>query len=275
MVLAAALVLGAGCDDKTNLASDDGGSGGNLIDAGVVFTDADPNAPDAGGSAGCSAAQNQCNNCTDDDGDGKVDGNDPECTGLIDDDEGSFATGIPGDNIDSKTQDCFFDGNSGGGDDKCAYHTCCILDLSQQAGGKCPNTLQPPKFDAAECTLSQTCINNCKPLTPPGCDCFGCCTLCSGPNCIDVYTNPAVAPFCTLDTINDPAKCPRCVKTTACENPCNPLECVLCPGQTDADLPGSCGGVSTCNPGQTPCTVTADCLAGQFCQNGCCIDGID
>jgi hypothetical protein len=44
-----------------------------------------------------------------------------------DNDESSFATGIPGDNIDTVNQDCFFDGNSGGGDDGCDIHVCCLL----------------------------------------------------------------------------------------------------------------------------------------------------
>src|SRR5690606_26909529 len=67
-----------------------------------------------------------CSNGVDDDGDGKVDGFDEECTGAADDDEGTFATGISGDNVDPKWQDCFFDGNSGAGDDGCRYHTDCL-----------------------------------------------------------------------------------------------------------------------------------------------------
>ncbi len=38
----------------------------------------------------------------DNDGDGLVDGFDPECTGPFDDDEATFATGIPGDNKDPR-----------------------------------------------------------------------------------------------------------------------------------------------------------------------------
>ena len=41
----------------------------------------------------------QCSDGKDNDGDGKVDYNDPECVGPLDNDEGSFATGIPGDNM--------------------------------------------------------------------------------------------------------------------------------------------------------------------------------
>ncbi|HTV23935.1 MAG TPA: hypothetical protein VMG12_34830, partial [Polyangiaceae bacterium] len=74
----------------------------------------------------CGSEPCACNNGIDDDGDGTVDGFDIECTGGIDNDEGSFATGIPGDNRDPKWQDCFFDGNSGHGDDRCRYPTACL-----------------------------------------------------------------------------------------------------------------------------------------------------
>jgi hypothetical protein len=273
-LLASALAFAlAGCDDSKNLANDDGGVNGGA-DAGVDFSDADPNAPDAG-PGGCVPGGPQCNNCVDDDGDGKIDGADPECTGAIDNDEASFATGIPGDNIDSKLQDCFFDGNSGAGDDKCKFHTCCILDLSQpQYGGVCPADLQPPNYDPAQCTVTQTCIDNCKPLTPPGCDCFGCCTLCNGSDCHDVYTNPAVAPDCTLADLGDPSKCPVCVKVQACSNPCDPQLCILCPGQSPSDLPPDCMMNPACPTGSSECSTDTPCVAGQYCSNGCCIDQI-
>jgi len=37
-----------------------------------------------------------CGNCIDDDGDGKIDARDPECTGVCDNTEDSFFLGIPG-----------------------------------------------------------------------------------------------------------------------------------------------------------------------------------
>ena len=43
-----------------------------------------------------------CSDGMDNDGDGLVDGFDPECTGPFDDDEATFATGIPGDNKDPR-----------------------------------------------------------------------------------------------------------------------------------------------------------------------------
>jgi hypothetical protein len=248
------------------------GDGGAIVDAGGVdFSDADPLAPDAG-PGGCVATGPQCNNCIDDDEDGQIDGFDIECTGLIDDDESGFATGISGDNIDTKTQDCFFDGNSGGGDDKCAYHTCCIFGFDTAA--ECPSNLQPPNYDPADCEVTAQCIANCGPLVPPGCDCFGCCTLCDGAGCVDVYTNPAVAPECDADVLHDATKCPTCEKLDSCDQPCGPEMCILCPGQNPEDLPPECTEVM-CPTGATTCETTADCNEFQFCSVGCCIGTVD
>jgi hypothetical protein len=217
----------------------------------------------------------QCNNGIDDDGDGNVDGFDVECTGGIDDEEASFATGIPGDNRDPKWQDCFFDGNSGAGDDRCRYPTGCLTgELSQ---------------DTAACAVTETCRNNCQPRTPNGCDCFGCCSVqLPGRGHVDILLNDS----CSLDKIGDANACPPCAKSTACGNECG--ECELCPGKTPADLPAhcqsdppadppateppateppatpplpasSCEGMTACDPDH-PCTAMTE-----FCSLGCCL----
>ncbi len=263
-VLVVAVAMWFGCGSGTdNLVSDDAGTGvdGALVD----FTDANPFAPDAGPNQGCSAAAAECNNCVDDDADGLTDGFDPECTGAADDDESSFATGIPGDNRDRKFQDCFFDGNSGGGDDKCSVHTCCILDT-------CPADLQG-SFDPNDCSPTQECINNCSPLTPPGCDCFGCCTICDDVGCVDIFTHPQVAPDCDQDSIHDPTKCPTCTPVEECGSDCSD-PCVLCPGQTVDDLPPECSG-NECPAGLTVCSNNTQCNADEFCSSGCCVRVID
>src|SRR5690606_10852040 len=105
----------AGAED---VASGVGGTGSVALPASVTMTPS--------GTVLCGSAPCACNNGIDDDGDGTIDGFDIECTGAIDDDEGSFATGIPGDNRDPKWQDCFFDGNSGHGDDRCQCPTECL-----------------------------------------------------------------------------------------------------------------------------------------------------
>ena len=79
----------------------------------------------AAAAARSRSATTQCSDGIDNDGDGKIDYNDPECVGPLDNDEGTFATGIPGDNSDACKQDCFFDGNSGMGDDGCEWQLKC------------------------------------------------------------------------------------------------------------------------------------------------------
>src|SRR5262244_3579693 len=67
----------------------------------------------------------QCADGMDNDGDGLIDGADPECSGPYDNDESSYATGIPGDNRAMWMMDCFFDGNSGSGNDNCRWDIRC------------------------------------------------------------------------------------------------------------------------------------------------------
>jgi hypothetical protein len=219
-----------------------------------------------------------CSDGKDNDGDGLTDGFDPECTGPADNDEGTFATGIPGDNRDPKWQDCFFDGNSGAGDDDCRYATGCLT-------GDLP-------ADDKDCKLTDACIKFCAPLTPNGCDCFGCCTvqLPSGDS-IDIQTDAS----CSLDKAANADACPRCVKSDACGNTCG--HCELCPGKTIADLPDDCaptgaGGASsgtggagtggstttgggpsyTCDGGEQVCGPDLPrCELGTYCSLGCCL----
>jgi hypothetical protein len=221
-----------------------------------------------GGTALCTDCV--CANGVDDDMDGLVDGFDPECISAIDNDEGSFATGIPGDNVDPKWQDCFFDGDSGAGNDGCRYHTDCLTGDKSQ--------------DDPDCVVTQACLDFCAPRTTNGCDCFGCCTITTDDGPVDIFTTAT----CSLETIDDEQACPRCVKTTQCENDCG--ECELCPGKLPEDLPESCqmeppdggtppppdGGeppVYTCNPGQDVCTLEMPCPPNFYCSLGCCVDG--
>lgn len=212
-----------------------------------------------------SIAVTACDNGKDDDGDGLIDGFDPECTGPLDNDEGTFATGIPGDNRDPKWQDCFFDGNSGAGDDDCRYATGCL-------------TGDLPQGDPS-CTVTDACIKFCARLTQNGCDCFGCCTV-QLPNgsTIDV----TAAATCSVANVNDVNACPRCTKSTQCGNTCG--ECELCAGKTVSDLPDKCrptgsggsggvgntcdGGAQVCGPDLTPCATS------EYCSFGCCVPAI-
>jgi len=266
-------VLALACGGKQD--GDGSGSGGQVV--GLAGNGASAAAPGSGGTGsgatsgaidpGTGLPNGVCNNGDDDDGDGLIDGFDPECTGPADNDEATFATGIPGDNRDPKWQDCFFDGNSGAGDDGCRYHTDCLYGTIDQ--------------DAGNCQLTEQCVDYCRELTPNGCDCFGCCTVRErdGTN-VDILMQPA----CSLEKLDDAAACPRCTKSADCQNTCG--RCELCPGKTEADLPDDCmpdppdpppdGGTPpdpppsyTCE-GAPVCTLSGDCASGQYCQLGCC-----
>ncbi len=217
-------------------------------------------------ASSCDAGDTECTNCVDDDGDGMIDGFDIECTGAADDDESSFETAIPGDNQDVTTVDCFFDGNSGAGNDGCDLHVCCVLE-------DCPADLPGQPFDPSMCTPTAECIESCEPLVPPGCDCLGCCAVCDDAGCENVYLSPALAPDCDASSLHDPQACPRCEPLLDCGQPCGGATCILCPGQTDADLPASCADAA-CPDGDAPCGEASDCSADQFCAAGCCIAAI-
>ncbi len=241
----------------------------------------------AGGGAISKVGVTQCNDGIDNDGDGFVDLADPECTTPYDNDEGSFGTGIPGDNIDPCKQDCFFDGNSGMGDDGCLWQLQCDPASTE------PKCAYDPKFvsqHSAECSISssqsQRCVDFCRPLTPNGCDCFGCCTV-PGVN----YPIRLDSTCKTTADFGDPNKCPQCTQVTQCLNTCG--HCELCLGKTV--LPPDCytghpdGGTGTsdggpgtgtdggvgvpqCDPGIQPCGAgLPGCPESAGCITGCCI----
>jgi hypothetical protein len=281
-VVSMLFVVGCGDDDgragsggSAGSSSGSGGTGGTSGSGGTGATDG----VDAGvfpindaGQVQCGTGACACHNGIDDDNDGLIDGADVECTGPYDDDEGTFATGIPGDNVDS-CQDCFFDGNSGQGNDGCAYPTECLY-------GEDPG---PSGSDCKDCEVSDRCVNFCRARTPNGCDCFGCCGVLTETG---ETVNVVLAATCSLDVVDDEAKCPRCVPTTNdCINECG--RCELCPGKTVADLPSDCyappgdaavpdaGGPvyppQTCDEGYTACDDTHPCPNNFWCQLGCCM----
>lgn len=283
---AVAPTIGCGSSDVELTDDGGGGGGGTGTDDGGAAGTTDGGLEPVGP---CAPENAQCNNCIDDDGDGKIDGDDPECTGALDNDERSFATGIPGDNKDLVKQDCFFDGNSGAGDDGCLFHICCIAPSLCEG----PDSVDT-KFDATtDCQPSSAeCSENCGSVTPPGCDCLGCCTICGESEgtstCADVAVNPLLyPPECSdSDPDNDPDTCcdsQHLENCFTCEplddcggSTCNddPTDCVLCPGQTEDDLPAECNDMNECPTGSAPCDTTADCPGGnEYCSTGCCIAG--
>lgn len=281
-------LLGCGDDDRSaagtgGSAASSAGSGatGGTSGTGGVAGSTDASTPFPTNDAGqvlCGTEPCKCANGIDDDNDGFIDGADAECTGPYDDDEASFATGIPGDNVDS-CQDCFFDGNSGQGNDGCAYPTECLYGETPPGNGG---------SDCKDCAVSDRCVDYCKARTPNGCDCFGCCGVRTDSGEV---VNVVLAASCSLDVVDDETKCPRCVQATNdCVNECG--RCELCPGKTVADLPLDCyatppdaavpdAGAPTyppqsCDEGQTACDDTHPCPPITFyCQQGCCLQILD
>ncbi len=238
----------------------------------------------AGGGAISKVGVTQCDDGIDNDGDGLIDLADPECTTPYDNDEGSFGTGIPGDNMDPCKQDCFFDGNSGMGDDGCLWQLQCDPRSTEP---KCSYSADYVSKHPTTCSISssqsQHCVDFCRPLTPNGCDCFGCCQV------------PGVAYPIRLDStckttadFADPSKCPQCTQVTQCMNTCG--HCQLCLGKTtlppdcapgygaDGGAGGGGGGVDAgppvpqCDPGVQPCGPgLPGCPESAGCITGCCI----
>jgi hypothetical protein len=199
-----------------------------------------------------------CSDGKDNDGDGKIDGFDPECTGPFDDDERTFGTGVPGEDRNAHCLDCAFDGNAGSGDDQCRYPASCLDDGTASGGGSCNS-----------CTPSKACVDNCLDRTPNGCDCFGCCEIQRPTGSVFIQLRDT----CSIDTVDDASKCPRCVRSKECVNVCDP--CELCPGRDASMLPASCTTgpnvpVYQCTGGKL-CGNGLPCDTMEYCELGCCI----
>jgi len=205
----------------------------------------------------CDGKIYQCGDCIDNDRDGKIDNADVECLSPCDDDESIFASGLPGDNMDPCNQDCYFDGNSGSGDDKCKWNLKC--DPNNPGGEDCP---YDPDFKNCPEMQEEQCTAFCP--VPNGCDCFGCCSITVGDKEYDIYLGDE---DCSVDNIEN---CAQCTKNDDCINGCVPENCEVCFGQ---ELPPECEE-PTCDKGDA-CTVDPmgndDCAAGTFCSTGCCV----
>jgi hypothetical protein len=240
--------------------------------------------PQAGGCGNfctvttCHGKVYACGDCIDNDGDCKIDSQDSQCLGPCDNTEDSFNGGITAPNKSPCAVDCYFDQDLDSGNDQCYWsHKCDPLEVppnyppdgmacSYNPGASIPGS--SISCAQASTTQSQDCIDSCRPITPNGCDCFGCCAL-PGVN----YTvwlgseDPVGVGSCNANTINDPTKCKPCTQVQACINTCD--TCELCIGQTQ--LPPGCAeqscpaGVQKCGQeGQTPCP------SGSSCITGCC-----
>jgi hypothetical protein len=260
------------------------GNGGSLELGGVGEDSGGSHAGSAQGQGGAAPCQKtlcrgqtyKCGNCMDDDGDGKIDSEDPDCLGPCDDDEKNLRTGLTVGNAMNCREDCYFDGDAGPGNDKCVWsHVCDTLSVAPDypPSGDKRCAFDPSKAPAGTtCAGLKTeqqpeCLSVCLPLVPNGCDCFGCCELPAGSN--HYYFLGATAPSgtgCELDAAGDPTNCPPCTPVPSCLNKCEP--CENCVGR-GADP--NCQKPAACPSGQSACASSADCAYRHYCVTGCCV----
>jgi len=270
-----------GAAGSAGVANGGAGDGAGAGDAGRAGTSA--------GAAACEVAHcgnraqpYRCGNCVDDDGDGAIDAADSQCLGPCDDSEDSYLLDLPGDAGAPCRQDCYFDQNAGPGNDGCYWsHACdplsvapdyppsgddrCAFDQATNvpgAGASCTGLFE---------TQADACLETCGPLTPNGCDCFGCCELPAGSGLhVFIGSTRGGEGSCSDQTLDDPAACQRCTPVPGCSNPCD--ACEICAGRPEpiascTNPSEQCGlGHAACGrPGQPVCT------AGEYCITGCCV----
>ncbi len=236
----------AGCDALDDV---DGGA-----DAGAdAGTDGDDGGMDGGMDGGTDGENEQCvvrtcqnktydcGDCQDNDGDGLTDADDPECLGACQNSEETFAGNIPGQNNAPCKHDCYFDKDTGHGNDDCRWdHRCDELEPQNGCGYDPDVKISGTKLSCEELAVEQSaeCEDTCGPLTPPGCDYFGCCELpANSGNYVWIGSEDEDGePSCDSESVLDPDKCHPCTPVGAYLKPCGP--CELCAGMTE--LPEHC-----------------------------------
>ncbi|HKO48656.1 MAG TPA: hypothetical protein VJV79_13085 [Polyangiaceae bacterium] len=231
----------------------------------------------------CQGRAYLCGNCIDDDRDGLIDSADPECTGPCDDTEDSYYGGIPGQNNAPCHSDCYFDQDTGSGNDHCYWSSSC--DPSSVAPDYPPSGVERCAYDpeakvagtSASCadltrTQEPECESYCGPLTPNGCDSFGCCELpAGGGEFVWIGSTNGNQGSCNETTVGDPMACHPCTPVLSVFNPCE--ACEVCVGRTAPAA--SCTDASNrCPPGAQACGQAGEaaCAPTQYCITGCCED---
>jgi hypothetical protein len=314
------IVMGCGSSDTTGADGGlDGGDPNGDNDGGdVIEVDGEiglPYDPDAGGievptpdggtricyPAPCDGRLRECGDCIDNDGDGYIDDEDPNCMGPCDNNEAGLEPNIDGSPLSGCNRDCYFDKDSGSGNDGCEWElqcdpltpvlSCCDPEITDNDGCE-RNSWEKNCTDTEE--QINMCLEVCEVLTPNGCDCFGCCDIRTDADptvenwiylgSFDETQSGTKVGTCTMDLAKagDHDACRPCTPNAACGRACG--ECQLCVGMSPDDLPDHCfesdpgedGGTpigDRCRDGQQPCGLEGDdpCPQGFFCLTGCCI----
>jgi hypothetical protein len=241
----------------------------------------------------CSGKLYECGDLLDNDEDGLIDWEDPDCLGSCDNTEDSYYPDLPGMTGGPCKVDCFWDNGNGSGDDECYWdHHCDPLEVGPDfpPEADCPfdDTEDVGPFTCEEAFNEQLpeCYDACLPLVPNGCDCFGCCELpAESGNYVWLQSyDEDKNGTCTLAAVNDPSLCHPCTYVPGCFNGCG--RCELCMGKTTVPADcfpdggtgtgGSGGGSSSgqCDPGMQPCGLPGQdiCPQGYYCITGCCVE---
>lgn len=280
-----ALLMAHGCGQTVEIGVDDalatggsslgGASGGDLALGGIAGTAMGGVMAQAGAAPCekilCRGKEYQCGNCSDDDADGLVDALDPDCLGPCDDDELGLSTGLNPSQSAACKQDCYFDGDSGPGNDKCEWSLACdplsvAPDYPPSGEARCKyGSTMGVDCSTVGTTQPQTCLDACLPLVPNGCDCFGCCELPGGSGNYHYLGTGRGDQACQRDTLDDPLACPPCTPVKSCFNDCG--KCETC---VDKLPDPSCTPGSACPGGAAECGADAPCEFGDYCVTGCC-----
>ncbi len=260
---------GAGGQNASGGTAGDPGSGG----AGTGATGGDQTGECA--IVECAGRVTACGDCLDNDEDGFADNDDPECLGPCDNYEGEeLLTGVGGEAGEQCKADCYFDFGNGAGNDDCRWsRRCDPLEPKAQC------TYEERLVGGRDCPLptqSELCEDVCTPLTPNGCDCFGCCTFPElegqGPGGTDGYVFIGSEEGCTFDTVTDTNRCKACTPASSCLNTCE--RCEICLGKPT--IPDDCEpgdpGAPRCPADRQECGLDGDmaCSSGEYCVTGCC-----
>ena len=264
--------------------------------------------PDPTEEAPCGNQLYDCGDLVDNDNDGLTDYQDPDCLGPCDNTEDSFFPDLPGTPGQKCDLDCFWDTGQGHEEDCYWNHQCDPYandmssvytgvvnpqtDCSFSGSEAAQQALVPPNDPGSQtCNemftmQSQMCLDECRPLAPNGCDCFGCCEL--GGQYVWVGSlDESDDGSCDVTDVGTAAfleECHPCTPVPGCNNPCD--TCELCIGKTT--LPPECfgdggggpgggggsgGAPQDCPEGQQACGLPGQdpCPSGNYCITGCCV----
>lgn len=244
----------AGHSDSGPDASD--GSSGDVDPDGPIVVDGDVDVEEDGGTWTCRITYCddhllECGDCEDNDGDGFVDSHDRECLGPCDNTEGpALLAGVGGESGGPCLADCYFDFGNGSGNDDCHWDSRCdpraVAPRFDPEGDRCEYDEDRVGGRTCPSPQSDQCLEICMPLTPNGCDCFGCCAFAAlegrpedeGGEFVwlgSVFdgTNDG---SCTFDDVLDRTLCRPCTPDRSCFNDCGP--CEICLGREE--LPPEC-----------------------------------